>query len=201
MTSGVAFAYVNNSNVAQVVFVTAGTVTGSSKDVTFVAAPSVTRKVVENDGVDYYQYNAIVKGEVTTIMVKDTATIDATVTGSGLGTLRPGYGRNQDSFFYNEFSDDGDGVIYDVKFLGSDVSQNFAKGVKKMSAGEIKLNTAPGLTATIQSVASNVKVYLVNTDGDISAITMADVKTDSTNWAYYTMEDGEITNLIIQETK
>ena len=200
VASGVAYGYVNNDRVAQVVFVVAGTVTGSSKDVTFVAAPSVSKLVVENDGADYYQYNAIVKGEITTIMVEKTTALSG-AHGSGIGTLAAGEGDKEDSFFYNDFTDDGDGVITSVKFTGSDVTTHFAKGVKKMSADEIKLNTAPRMTATIQSVASNVKVYLVNTDGDITAITMADVKTDSTNWAYYTMEDGEITNLIIQETK
>ena len=204
VASGVAYGYVNSDNVAQVVFVVAGTVTGSSKDVTFVAAPSVSKLVVENDGSDYYQYNAIVKGEITTIMVEKNATINNVsgvyvAAGSGLGTLAAGEGDLEDSFFYNDFTDDGDGVITMTRFDGSDVATHFAKGVKKMSADEIKLNTAG--TASIQSVASNVKVYLVNTDGDISAITMADVKTDSTNWAYYTMEDGEITNLVIQETK
>ena len=68
-------------------------------------------------------------------------------------------------------------------------------GVKKVSTDEIKL------AGKIQAVASDVNVYLVNSDGDIEAITMSDVKTNSDNEFMYTIEDGEITNLFIIEVE
>ena len=51
------------------------------------------------------------------------------------------------------------------------------------------------------SMASDVKVYTINDDGDIEAISASAIKTSSEASVIYTVEDGEITNLFIQLPK
>ena len=51
------------------------------------------------------------------------------------------------------------------------------------------------------SMASDVKVYTINDDGDIEAISASAIKTNSEASVIYTVEDGEITNLFIQLPK
>ena len=90
-------------------------------------------------------------------------------------------------------------MIETTDFTGTDVTSAVKHGVKKISADEIKLGTYGGAKGSTLSAASDVKVYLVDTDGNIEAITMSDVKTNDSNTAVYTLEEGEITNLFIQE--
>lgn len=53
----------------------------------------------------------------------------------------------------------------------------------------------------VMSLASDVKVYMIDTDGNIEAIDAGSIKTDSSVTVVYTVEEGEITNLFIQETE
>ena len=100
---------------------------------------------------------------------------------------------------------DSDDIIYKASnksTKGVDVYS--ADGVKKVSADEVivgtMVNGVKGDGANM-SMASDVKVYTINDDGDIEAISASAIKTNSEASVIYTVEDGEITNLFIQLPK
>ena len=180
-----AYAYAKD-DVAKVIFILGGTTVNTSKNVTFIAGESASKRYAETDTDSYYVYNAVVKGEVTTVMINagvDNTTID--FDGKDPGDLG--------NVIWNSTTKDSDDIISKGSYSSDTVKVKTGTGVKKVSTEEIKL------AGKIQAVASDVNVYLVNSDGDIAAITMSDVKTNSDNEFMYTIEDGEITNLFIIE--
>ena len=184
-----AYAYTKD-DVAKIIFVLGGKSVNSSKDITFIAGESASKLYTETDTDSYYVYNAVVKGEITTVMINsgEKSNANAANFGEGVDTSKLG------NVIWNSTTSDSDEIIYEASFESTTVSVKNAEGVKKVSSDEIKLG------GKALSVASDVNVYLVDSDGNIEAITMSDVKTNSDNNAVYTMEDGEITNLFIIET-
>ena len=160
-------------------------------------------------------YNAVVKGEITTIMVmakadeKGTIQKDANITNPG----------NLGNIVWFSTTSDSDDIIFDA----SDVSGKgvtvygvspIVYGVKKGSSDEVTVGTMKEngkdkdgnvilakQDGKVMSLASDVKVYNIDTDGNITAIAVADIKTDSSVTVVYTVEEGEITNLFIQATE
>ena len=182
-----AYAYVKDG-VAKVIFILGGDTVNTSKNVTFIAGESASKRYAETDTDSYYVYNAVVKGEVTTVMINagvDNTDID--FDGKDPGALG--------NVIWNSTTKDSDDIISKGSYSSTTVDVKSGTGVKKVSTDEIKL------AGKIQAVASDVNVYLVNSDGDIEAITMSDVKTNSDNEFMYTIEDGEITNLFIIEVE
>ena len=188
VTGGTAVAYVKD-DVAKIIFVTAGTVVNTSKNVTFIAGKSASKLNTETDTADYYVYNAVVKGEITTVMVDRTGTYTTKVNGNTVALSAGDLG----NVIWDSTTTDSDDIINAGSYNSTTVSVKAGTGVKKISSDEVKL------AGKILSVASDVKVYLVDSDGDIESITMSGVKTNTDNEFVYTTEDGEITNLFIIE--
>ena len=186
--------YAKDGSVATLVFVAthaAGVVTQSSKDVVYVAGKSVSDELWNADDDKYYTYNAVVNGKITTVNVKHDKTLGNT---TAYETLVAGAKNN--AVFNGTTEDDGllvSATTYS-SILGGAVSVTSGTGIKKIS-GEysVKLNNA------LQTLADDVKVYYVDEDGVITAITPKDITTDGDDTFIYTFEDGEITNLFIQE--
>ena len=187
--------------VAKVVYITGVATTNSSKDITFIAGKSASKLNAATDTAAYYVYNAVVKGEVTSVMImakadeKGNAQTDAKINNPG----------ELDNVIWFSTTADSDGIIYkasDVSIKG--VSVRSANGVKKVSSDEVIVGTVvngvKGDGANM-SMASDVKVYTINNDGDIEAISASAIKTNSEASVIYTVEDGEITNLFIQLPK
>jgi len=181
---------------AKIVFVTGGDVKNTSKDVTFLALQSVSKEVKEDDTQDYYVYNAVVRGEITTVQIKSGL---GTKSLSGSDTFSVGaskFGGNKVwGAIYNSSESDADDIITDFTYdTSGTVSAYNRTGVKKVSASEIRLG------GSILPVAAGVRVYLIDDGGDIESIKIEDVTTDQKAEVFYTMDDGEITNLFIVET-
>lgn len=203
-TGATAYAYQSDKAI-KVIFVLGAKSINSSKDVTFIAAASASKLTTASDTADYYVYNAVVKGEITTVMVNSKTTLTestkdangvALTTGGRFISLAAGYSKLDGNIVLNTTTSDSDDIIYagDFDKTVTTAHVHSASKVKKVSTDEIKLG------GKALSVASDVKVYLVDSDGNIEAITMSDVKTNDSNNAVYTLEDGEITNLFIIET-
>ena len=193
---GTAFAYFKNNDgsaVAKVIFVLGAKSTVSSKDITFIAAKSASKLVKESDTANYYVYNAVVKGEITTVMVEHSKTLTGY---QGRASLVAGASDAASNIVLNDLTYDSDDIITSGDYDDtSDVAVKSAKGVKKVSSEEIKLG------GSTLSVASNCAVYLIDDDGNIEAADLSDVKTNADSIAIYTMEEGEITNLFVQLPK
>ena len=187
--------YCKDGDVLSVVFVqaTAGKVAESSKDVVFIAGESVSKRIVDVDDNEYYSYNAVVNGEITTVKVETTATTAGLVPGAKTNAIFNSISV-KDGMITNSTAYAGDGV-------NTIKAESYAFGLKKLS-GEYTVGIYTGANNTglvRMTLAQDVKVYLVNTDGDITAGSVSSIVTDYNDAVLYTIDDGEITNLFIQE--
>ena len=191
----------SKGGVAKVVYITGVATTNSSKDITFIAGKSASKLNAATDTAAYYVYNAVVKGEVTSVMIMAKADENGNVQ-SDAQINNPG---ELDNVIWFSTTSDSDDIIYKASnksTKGVDVYS--ADGVKKVSADEVIVGTMVNgekVDGANMSMASDVKVYTINDDGDIEAISASAIKTNSEASVIYTVEDGEITNLFIQLPK
>ena len=191
----------SKGGVAKVVYITGVATTNSSKDITFIAGKSASKLNAATDTAAYYVYNAVVKGEVTSVMIMAKADENGNVQ-SDAQINNPG---DLDNVIWFSTTADSDDIIYKASTKSTKgVDVYSADGVKKVSADEVivgtMVNGVKGDGANM-SMASDVKVYTINDDGDIEAIDASAIKTNSEASVIYTVEDGEITNLFIQLPK
>ena len=191
----------SKGGVAKVVYITGVSTTNSSKDITFIAGKSASKLNAATDTAAYYVYNAVVKGEVTSVMIMAKADENGNVQ-SDAQINNPG---DLDNVIWFSTTSDSDDIIYKASTTSTKgVDVYSADGVKKVSADEVivgtMVNGVKGDGANM-SMASDVKVYTINDDGDIEAISASAIKTNSEASVIYTVEDGEITNLFIQLPK
>lgn len=207
---GVGFAYMRGG-VAKIVYITDGDVKNVSRDVTFITGASVSKLRTETDGRQYYTYDAVVRGEVTTIMIdaeieskfeKDGVTpMHASVKGQNFVIGEGTDAEDGKVMIINNYISDTDDVITKLEYASNEVTADYAQGIKKISGstGEIKVGangTTYGRTLTL---ASNVKVFLADNGGGIEAVDLDDIKTSKTNFVYWTLDDGLVTNLFVIE--
>ena len=191
----------SKGGVAKVVYITGVATTNSSKDITFIAGKSASKLNAATDTAAYYVYNAVVKGEVTSVMIMAKADENGNVQ-SDAQINNPG---ELDNVIWFSTTSDSDDIIYKASTTSTKgVDVYSADGVKKVSSDEVivgtMVNGVKGDGANM-SMASDVKVYTINDDGDIEAISASAIKTNSEASVIYTVEDGEITNLFIQLPK
>ena len=186
---------------AKVVYITGVATTNSSKDITFIAGKSASKLNAATDTAAYYVYNAVVKGEVTSVMIMAKADENGNVQ-SDAQINNPG---DLDNVIWFSTTADSDDIIYKASTKSTKgVDVYSADGVKKVSADEVIVGTMVNgekVDGANMSMASDVKVYTINDDGDIEAISASAIKTNSEASVIYTVEDGEITNLFIQLPK
>ena len=191
----------SKGGVAKVVYITGVATTNSSKDITFIAGKSASKLNAATDTAAYYVYNAVVKGEVTSVMIMAKADEN----GNGQSDAQINNPGELDNVIWFSTTSDSDDIIYKASTKSTKgVDVYSADGVKKVSADEVivgtMVNGVKGDGANM-SMASDVKVYTINNDGDIEAISASAIKTNSEASVIYTVEDGEITNLFIQLPK
>ena len=191
----------SKGGVAKVVYITGVSTTNSSKDITFIAGKSASKLNAATDTAAYYVYNAVVKGEVTSVMIMAKADENGNVQ-SDAQINNPG---DLDNVIWFSTTADSDDIIYKASTTSTKgVDVYSADGIKKVSSDEVivgtMVNGVKGDGANM-SMASDVKVYTINDDGDIEAIDASAIKTNSEASVIYTVEDGEITNLFIQLPK
>ena len=191
----------SKGGVAKVVYITGVATTNSSKDITFIAGKSASKLNAATDTAAYYVYNAVVKGEVTSVMIMARADENGNVQ-SDAQINNPG---DLDNVIWFSTTADSDDIIYKASTKSTKgVDVYSADGVKKVSADEVIVGTMVNgekVDGANMSMASDVKVYTINDDGDIEAISASAIKTNSEASVIYTVEDGEITNLFIQLPK
>ena len=170
-TSGmITFAVIDARNAAEV--------TTSSKDVIFVLGNATAKQTIDSNS-DYYTFNAVINGEITTIKVatSQAALITALKAGSHLYTTA-----NYDTY----------GVA--TSLTADSTVQSMATGTHKTSSGAVGIGYASN---TYYTYSSTVKVFKVNTDGDLEASSTAAIRDDINDQVFYTYKDGEVTNIFI----
>ena len=173
-------------------------VTNGKRDVVFLAAESATKMITDGDNNQYYLYNAVVDDEITTVKVKAVQDTGSVVL-AGNDTVNQVV-TNAD---YNN-----KGLLTSADNISStdydriDVSDH-GTGVWKLSGSySIGLGGTTASASTRYTVASDAKMYYIDTDGVITKIDdVKNISSDSTATYIGLLDvtDGDIAYLFIQE--
>ena len=189
--------YVRGNNLLGFVFIdaTGCDVTNGKRDITFLAAKNgMSKMVTDADNNQYYEYNAVVDGKITTVKVDRYAT---------------GIAVNNDSrnFVYENVKYNNKGTIITAGSTVStdyDVVENYTTGIWKLN-GEYTIgldSTTTASASTRYTVATDAQMYLIDTDGVITKVTdVKDFVSDSSAKVIALMDkrDGDIAFLFVQE--
>ena len=190
---GVAW-YCKTTDLATVVFIDAAnaSIVNNSKDVIFLAGKSASNKTIDADDNVYYTYNAVVKGELTTVTVQANANTIAD------GVFDASHDVTKADLVFSGATYDGDGIITDFSAIGGSVSSaNMVSGTVKLS-GEYTIGTGTAAAPVRWTVAKDAKIWTIDDSGKIKAAELKDIKTDANNKLTYTKEDGELTNIFVR---
>ena len=197
------YAYCKSGKMATImfIFVQDGTIIEDDSNSTlFLAKESVSNLIHDKDG-DYYEYQAIVNGEVKTVKVDQD--LDKTLNG-----------------MYKNYSVDKYGIITKVSTDGLHGYVRFAtgegktgkeylvgQGIDKVSADYTVLldtenhdpdgkNYDTNYTIT---VADDAKIFYVDEDGNIEASSYRSISKDSNDKVYAIVDDYQVEFLVIEE--
>ena len=199
------FYYVRGNNLLAFAFIDAtnATVTDGSNSVVFLAAKeSVSKKILDSDGKEYYTYNAVVGGEITTVKL-----LASQVGGYMVGKE----GDDSKNYVFQNPSYNNKNMIKDSTQISDDyvagnrytLKENYTAGIWKLSGKyTIGLNSTTTASASVRyTVATDAKIYRIDTDGVISQITIDDIYSDTNDriTALMDNQDGDLAYLFIQE--
>jgi hypothetical protein len=169
-------------------------VTNGKRDVVFLAAESATKMITDGDNNQYYLYNAVVDDEITTVKVKAAQDAGSVVV-AGNDTVNQVV-TNAD---YNN-----KGLLTSADSISaSDYTTLTGTGVWKLSGSySIGLGGTTASASVRYTVASDAKMYYIDTDGVITKIDdVKNISSDSTATYIGLLDvtDGDIAYLFIQE--
>ena len=170
------------------------TVEDDAKNSVFFANESVSDLIHDEDG-DYFEYNAIVDGKITTVKVKDTTTNAAKLNGlyKNYSTNNKGYVTSTSAY-----------VAYGAtagKDAGDAKEYLTGEGIAKTSKEyTVTLGTTKGPNAVI-TVDDNAKIYFVDKDGNISESSYKAIYQDANDKVYAIVEDYLVKTLVIEEVE
>ena len=187
-------AYVKSGNLVTFMFIdaTGAYTTNGKKDITFLAGQSVSKATYDVDGNVWYSYNAVVDGEITTVKVKGG--------NPDIGTA--GYTKDNvvgTNFKYNNKNLVTGATLPSSGKLNSYTVYTGSDGVHKLSGA---YTIGLGASKTRYTVASDAKMFVIDSDGVITKV--ADVKDITTDTsaeyiALFDNTDGDIDYLFVQE--
>ena len=187
-------AYVKSGNLVTFMFIdaTGAYTTNGKKDITFLAGQSVSKATYDVDGNVWYSYNAVVDGEITTVKVK----------GGNPDIGNAGYTKANvvgTNFKYNNKNLVTGATLPSSGMLNSYTVYAGSDGVHKLSGA---YTIGLGAFKTRYTVASDAKMFVIDSDGVITKV--ADVKDITTDTsaeyiALFDNTDGDIDYLFVQE--
>ena len=167
--------YVEKGTAARVIFVDAtknATVSGSGDDVIFVKGSSTGLSHDSTLG-DYYEYDAIINGEFTTI--KTTQQV-------------------KNFALFNLVSYDKNGVAISLSDDGNVV---VGKGTERVK------NDVVGLNGTFYTYSKDCQVFHIDEDGDIdeTVYSVSNIATDDDDKVWFVTDSGDVTAIIYQDVE
>ena len=190
--------YIKSGSIVTMMYIdatTAKSVSTSSKDVTFLAGKSISGLITNADNDKYYTYNAVVNGEITTVMVDNTTLVPS--------VMRDGKLVVDNALFSNVTTSDDiiTGLSAYNTSAGSDpYVVNNVKGTVKVS-GDNTLGFGTGSSIKYFTAANDCKVFYADADGVITEGSVSGIATDEDDKAYYVVDDGELTYVFIQSVE
>ena len=184
--------YCKSNSMVTVMFVvpaSGATVEDDAKNSVFFAKESVSDLIHDEDG-DYFEYNAIVDGKITTVKVKDTTTNAAKLNGlyKNYSTNNKGYVTSTST--YATYTN-GDAKEY---LVGAGI----AKTSKEYT---VTLDTVAGGKNAVITVDDNAKIYFVDKDGNISESSYKAIYQDVNDKVYAIVEDYLVKTLVVEEVE
>ena len=177
---GPATVYVNTKNgtvgsVASIVYISAAdtVVSDANKGLVYIIAGSESALVNDADKGEYYTYDAVIDGEITTVDVAKAAKLSGDVLASKLT-----YNSKDVVTNITAYSDTGDDKMID------------GIGTLKTTDGTVGLNGA------YYTYASDVVVYKVE-DDEFSKVNVTSIRDDVDDTYMAVLKDGEITAIFI----
>ena len=177
------------------------------QDTLYLASDSVSNLKHDKDG-DYFEYDAVLNNEITTVKVADDVTVD----GNKISTV--GYASYSAAVkgtlngLYSGYTTDKYGIITDLETYAAydedldrlQALQN-TEGVDKVSKEyTVILNTANATQYTI-TCDEDATFYYVDEDGKITESSYNGVVIDNNDIAYAVVEDYMVQMLVIEEVK
>ena len=161
-----------------VINATSGSVETDSNTVIFVDASSRSNLSINSDGEQYYSYDAVVNGKITTLNVLKS--VADTTFGSNANST--------DKLFT--------GVTYNTNGIAKAFSANATtvknvNNVSKVDGNAIKLGN------TYYSLASDVQVFYVDADDGLVSYSTGAIQANANDTAYFIYKDGEIKTLVV----
>ncbi|EGJ46036.1 hypothetical protein HMPREF0866_02190 [Ruminococcaceae bacterium D16] len=169
-TASAGMAGVKNSNgiLTYAFITTAGSnISASTSDVIYIVASSKSNLITDELG-EYYEYNALVDGKITTLKVKSDVTITTDEIVKGVTTNTKGL----------------------VTALGSDVSVSTATGTKRVSGGTV------GLGNKYYTYADDVAVYMIE-DDELVASSINAIKNDTNDKVTFVLDEDVVTDIFV----
>ena len=194
--------YTNNNGVVKAVVVIGCEVSGSANDVIFVVGNDnmADGKIEKTGSTEYYVFDAVINGEVTSISVKrNEAAADtlATLSDGEIGVFF-GYTENSSGFVTKLTAS----TPSDVEVNGVADSDGSQKGEFTAWTGTRRVSSGGNLTFNTKydsiSMAANDDAVIVYYDGDDLTIASS-VKTDADDEAYVVTDDGVIIGIFVNE--
>ena len=190
-SSSVAYSYYcKSSNMATIIYIFAtNTAIEDSKNVAlYLSSKSVSDLIHDEDG-DYFEYNAIVDGKITTVKVADKA------------------GAEDKAGYYSHYTVDKDGYVSSTndytKLSTSKIPNDgtyylAGKGIAKTSADyTVTLDTQSGGKNLTVTVDEKAKIFYEDKDGNIAESSYKNIALDENDLVYAIIDDYMVTNLVV----
>ena len=174
MTATTGYVVAESGKAADYVFIVDGATVASADDMIYIAGASVGGPVDDADLGEYYTYNAVVDGEIVEIMVAKTA-------GDKLDGL------------YDTYKVDDDNIYSSLTGASEGTDYHHTTGEFKKAANEVITVGNDGTMA----YADDVAVYVVATDGTITAGSINRNYSDLAGIDYTLNSDGAVTVLYL----
>ena len=173
----------SSSNMAKVVYIESAVLeSNTAEQVTFVVGDASAAENKDNRG-EYYTFDAVVDGKVTTLDVKKSSAAASTLKAEGI-------------FSVKSYSMDANGLVTKVNLYTSEIA-SVNDGTKRVENGVVGFgNENQGFS--YYSFQDNALV--VKYDGkDLTVGTINGIKTDANDLATVILKDGAVKAVFIQE--
>ena len=171
------------------------TVEDDNNKMIYFAKKSVSDLIHDEDS-DYFEYNAIVNGEIKTIKVDET--VGKTLSGLYKSFTTDKYGVvSKTPSTYANYDEDNNDTKQVLKGKGIDkTSKEYTVSIGYNEDGNGKVTYADVIT-----VDDNAKIYYVDKDGNISESSYKSITKDSNDMVYAIVEDNLVKTLVIEEVE
>ncbi|USF27497.1 hypothetical protein N510_002444 [Firmicutes bacterium ASF500] len=194
VTSKSKVAYATKNGVAKVVYVQDASVDVSSDADMIVIMGDSGSKLVKEGSDEYYEFKAVIDGEVTTVKVDRAAANDA-------NACKPLRDNDKKPFVIQKIKENNKGFItgYTLYTTDGDIKVETVSGTRK-AADDVVGFAYNGKDYTMSwSYADDAKVVYRNEDGDLRTGGISLIRTDENDTAIVVLEKSKIIGVFVQE--